>query len=445
MLHPKQQEIVKSNAKFKVIRAGRRAGKTYTVIEEIIFRAIKTKEARIFYIAPTQKQARDILWLDLIKRINDKGLKPNLNEARLEIEINQSIIYVAGWENKENFRGKSADLIIFDELDTMKNFLVNYDEIFAPAILDRKGKCIFIGTPKKENRNLKRLEKLAETDSNYECFHFRTIDNPVISPTEYEIITKNKDYNTIKQEFEAEYIDSSLLDVFTNTITKKGEKYLIVDVAGEGNDSTIFSIWEDLEEIKQEKYQGLSGEMIIEKIREIASQYQIPYSHIAVDAIGIGEFIANSNKLTGIIPFKSSYGAIKTEQSIITLPNARSITPLVTDFSNLRSQCIFKLAEYVNNHKIASKVTGEAREEIIEELSNYQDISKGDGKRMATMKDDIKAMIGRSPDRSDTWIMRMYFEIKEKMTDNTAISEAQERQQYFFDRAEYNDDLNSSI
>ena len=77
----------------------------------------------------------------------------------------------------------------------------------------------------------------------------------------------------------------------------------------------------------------------------------------------------------------------------------------------------------MNNHKLASKVTGRQKEVIIEELSNYQDASTGDGKRMATQKETIKEIIGRSPDSSDTWIMRMYFEIKKKVSED--LSEQQ--------------------
>ena len=121
--------------------------------------------------------------------------------------------------------------------------------------------------------------------------------------------------------------------------------------------------------------------------------------------------------LDGVIGFKSSYGAIKTDESIVYLPNVgvRSEAPLTTEYRNLRSQCIFTLADLVNNHKIASRVTGRQKEMVIEELSNYQDVSTGDGKRQASSKDDIKEIIGHSPDDSDTWIMRMYFVVREKM------------------------------
>jgi hypothetical protein len=69
------------------------------------------------------------------------------------------------------------------------------------------------------------------------------------------------------------------------------------------------------------------------------------------------------------------------------------------------------------------------KENVIEELSAYQDASVGDGKRMATQKEDIKVIIGRSPDDSDCFIMRMYFEIRKKMLPDTgSISAVVDRQ-----------------
>lgn len=222
-----------------------------------------------------------------------------------------------------------------------------------------------------------------------------------------------------------EYLDTAnalfkyanLVDVFSNAIIGSSEKYLIVDIAGEGMDKTKFSYWVGLEEVWRESFQGLTTEIIIQKIREYAKENQIPYSHIAVDAIGIGDGVATSSLLDGIISFKSSYAPIKTDHSIVTLPNVHYTkeAPLVSDYANLRSQCIFLLSERINNHKIASRVQGQDKEAIIEELSLYQDITKDGGKRTATSKDEIKTLLGHSPDDSDTWIMRMFFEIVERM------------------------------
>jgi hypothetical protein len=373
------------------------------------------------------KQSRAIIWEALKARLNGIG---KLNESRLEVELpttdgGVSRIYLSGFEARENFRGLRADLIIFDEVDTCKDFFIGFQEIFRPALIDTAGSVVFIGTPKKENPNLRRLEKISQTDKDYACFHFTSLDNPFLPQSEKDKAKTELDFDTYKQEILAEYVDNAgslfkyeaLIDVFSNTIVKENSKYLIVDIADDGSDKTIFSFWEGLEEYKREEFDRLNTEMIIGKIREYASTERIPYSHIAVDAIGVGAGVASSSLLDGIVGYKSSYGPIKTDQSIVLLPNAGYFrdASLVSEYKNLRSQCVFNLADLVNNHKIASRVTGRQKEVIIEELSNYQDASQGDGKRMATMKENVKEAIGHSPDASDCYIMRMYFVILGRM------------------------------
>jgi hypothetical protein len=219
---------------------------------------------------------------------------------------------------------------------------------------------------------------------------------------------------------------SNLVDIFSNTVEDSKVNYLVVDVAGEGKDSTKFSYWEGLTEKWRETFHGINNEDIIQKIRDYAQEYKIPYSRITVDSIGVGESIGNSRLLDGIVPFKSSYAPIKTDESIVTLPNIHYTknAPLTSDYANLRSQCLFILSELVNNHKIASRVEGLDKEKVIEELSLYQDITKNDGKRTATGKDDVKVLLGHSPDDSDCFIMRMYFEIRNNLTQENSPQKA---------------------
>ena len=442
LLHSKQQKVIQSPARFKVIRAGRKGGKTALEVEKICFLATVSAEKlkltkilfptgrKVLYIAPTQAQARNIVWQALKNRLHGIGTP---NEQMLQMKVPnedgaESTIYVGGWENRENYRGLTDVIhITFDETDTLRDFFIAWLEIFRPMFLDTGGGADFVGTPKKENPNMRRLEKEFENKGeSFSCFHFTSKDNPHLDRVELDALEAEyvNDRQAYRQEILAEYVDNAgalfhydaLVVVFTNTITKKGEKYLIVDVADDGSDKTIFSFWEDLEEYRREEFDRLNTEGIINQIREYSAQDQIPFSHIAVDAIGVGAGVASNSRLDGVVGYKSSYSAIKTDISIVRLPNVSYVKePLVTDFKNLRNQCVFTLAELINNHKIASKVTGQFKEKIIEELAVYQDASAGDGKRQATSKEDVKEIIGRSPDHSDTWLMRMYFHVMGRM------------------------------
>lgn len=440
-LHEAQRRVVRSLARFKVIRAGRKGGKTSMEIENLCYKAtVKAGELglhktefltgrKVLYIAPTQDQARNIVWEALKTRLVGIGTK---NEQQLSMTVpnedgGYTTIRVGGWENRENYRGLTDVIhITFDEVDTLRDFFISWKEIFRPLFIDTKGTANFIGTPKKESGNLRRLEKEAKSPV-WECFKFTSRDNPYLPVEELDAIELDyeNDRDSYQQEILAEYVDNlgalfhfhSLVDVFTNTVDKSEERYLIVDVSDDGADKTVFSYWEGLEEVWRESFSRLNTESIIAKIGEYAKDYKVPHSHIAVDAIGVGAGVASSSLLDGIVGYKSSYAPIKTDDNIVNLPNVgyTKEAPLVSDYKNLRSQCVFTLADHVNNHKISSQVTGKAKEYTIEELGYYQDASKGDGKRIATPKEDVKELLGRSPDDSDTWVMRMYFVIRERV------------------------------
>lgn len=441
--HAKQADVIRSFARFKTVRAGRKGGKTAMEVEIICFKATASVKRlnlakntfptgrKVLYIAPTQGQARNIIWGALKSRLHGVG---EANESRLEMRVPNedgefTTIFVGGWENRENYRGFTDVIhITFDEVDTLRNFFLDWLEIFRPMFLDTRGTADFIGTPKKENPNLKRLEKdFSEKGDNFASFHFTSRDNPHLPVDELDAMREEykNDPMSYRQEIEAEYIEdtgalfrfTSVVDVFSNSIDKEDARYMIIDIADDGSDKTKFSLWEGLEEFKRVTFSRLNTEDIIAKAREYAAEFKIPFSNMLCDAVGVGAGVASSSLLDGIIGYKSSYSAIKTDENIVRLPNQKYTehANLTTNYKNLRSQCVFTLADLVNNHKIASRVTGLDKENIIEELPIYQDASKGDGKTMATMKEDVKAILGRSPDDSDTWIMRMYFVVRNKM------------------------------
>ncbi len=207
----------------------------------------------------------------------------------------------------------------------------------------------------------------------------------------------------------------SLTDAFSNTIIKDNQKYLVIDVARLGKDSTVFSFWNGLELYKVEKFQKQDTEQIKQQAKDYASSEHIPYSNILIDEDGVGGGVVDG--LFGVRGFMGNFSPIPTgaemrmKQSKIT----HEFVPK-TNFKNLKAQCGWKLAELINEHKIAFKVP-EYRDIIIEELTvilRDKEVD-GDGKKQLRPKEEMKRDLnGQSPDLGDTILMRTWFELKKE-------------------------------
>ncbi len=210
--HKAQQTIALDNHRFRVVRAGRRFGKSIEASEEIKGKAYRINPfngcgSRIAYIAPTYQQARDIMWGILKEELRPIAIK--INESRLEIEVrnlngSSSFIILRGWESIDTLRGQSFDFIVIDEIAMMRNFWVNYEEVIRPTLSDRKGEILFISTPKGFN-HFYDLSNKELTDKNFKSFHFTTYDNPFIDREEIEDAKREMTPERFSQEYMAEF------------------------------------------------------------------------------------------------------------------------------------------------------------------------------------------------------------------------------------------------
>ena len=287
---------------------------------------------------------------------------------------------------------------------------------------------------------------------NYRFLQSLYSDNPHTADEYEENLNEISDIKTRKRlkegdwEFDNDptilFDQEALVDVFTNTVEDKGEKALIVDVSDSGDDAVVYSLWNGMTEYKRVKKFDQNTENIIDDIREFADKENVPFKNIVVDGIGVGAGVVSSSLLKGIVNFKSSYASIKTDENIVQLPNAGLLPKapiLVSDYKNLRCQCVFILAEHVNEHLIASSVEEDQHDVIIQELGQYKDITVADQKRQCTQKPDVKDALGRSPDDSDTWIMRMYLvvrsQVNPKTTTQRTVAQSRQKSQMAKNRA----------
>lgn len=120
ILSDPQDDIYYSDARFRVVVAGRRFGKTYLSTTELIRYAALGRNRNVWYVAPTYKAAKDIAW-DMLKDEVPKGWIRKINESELSMRlVNGSTISLKGAEKPDNLRGRSVDFVVLDEFADMK-------------------------------------------------------------------------------------------------------------------------------------------------------------------------------------------------------------------------------------------------------------------------------------------------------------------------------------
>lgn len=207
LLSHKQNEIAKSNKRFRVVNAGRRFGKTILSIEEMLGCAVSKNGRRIAYIAPTFQQARDIAWEQLKSRCSTIALETNESQLKIVVRTvdgGKSTITLKSWDAIESLRGQSFHFLIIDEVAMMRNFWSGWQEVLRPALTDTKGQAMFISTPKGFN-HFYDLYNIASTDSSWESFHATSYDNPHVDPKEIDEAKKQLTEDQFAQEYMADF------------------------------------------------------------------------------------------------------------------------------------------------------------------------------------------------------------------------------------------------
>jgi PBSX family phage terminase large subunit len=209
-LHKAQKTIAVDTHRFRVLRCGRRFGKSLLIAEEIKGVAI-SKPNRIAYIANNYGQARDIMWELLKKEL--LGATIDTNEQRLEIKTStikggESLIVLRGWESVENLRGQSFDFLAIDEVAMMRNFWTNWYEVLRPTLTDRRGSGIFASTPKGYNHFFDLCNEELK-DKDFKTFHFSSYDNPHLPKDEIDKAKETLPSERFSQEYEATFQKTS--------------------------------------------------------------------------------------------------------------------------------------------------------------------------------------------------------------------------------------------
>ena len=205
-LHPAQLEIFNSTARFKVVSAGRRFGKSRLAAWILIIKALQSESKDVFYIGPTFQQAKDIMWTMLKELLHGTELIETTHENTATMTlVNGRRISLKGSDRPDTLRGVGLAYVVLDEYASMK--VEVWEQIIRPTLADVKGGALFIGTPAGKNHFYELWNDANDPkNEDWEAFQYNSTDNPLIDPEEIKVAKETMSTQAFRQEFEASFV-----------------------------------------------------------------------------------------------------------------------------------------------------------------------------------------------------------------------------------------------
>jgi PBSX family phage terminase large subunit len=198
---PWQKAVWADQHRYKVINCGRRAGKSTISAIKLLHYATENAGSVVWYVAPTYKQAKNIMW-DMLSELIPKQIIRKKNETELTIIlVNASKISLKGAETPDSLRGVHIDLAVFDEVA----FFDGWDTVWhvmRPTLIDSKAECWFISTPNGFNHFKDMADK---QDEDWKYFHYTSYDNPFLDKDELDKTRGEMDEDSFAQEMLGEF------------------------------------------------------------------------------------------------------------------------------------------------------------------------------------------------------------------------------------------------
>lgn len=293
-LLPAQRVVMEHPARFKVLCCGRRWGKSRAAAYIIIISALSKPDQTFFLVSPTYPQTK-IIWRMLKKYMPREAIK-RIMEGELYIELkNGSLIFAKSGDNPASLRGEGLDGCVIDEAAFVKPDVWN--EAIRPALSDKGGWCLLIGTPFGRNWFYEVfLRGMDDNQTEYKSFHYPSFANPLLAKSEIDEMARSMPDLKFRQEILAEFVDTGglvfrglekVLDARPEEAIP-GEFYIIGVDLGRHEDFTVIKVgkFSERREVYSERFNKTSWDYIKERIRQVYAQYG---GVIIMDSTGYGD------------------------------------------------------------------------------------------------------------------------------------------------------------
>jgi hypothetical protein len=188
----------------------------------------------------------------------------------------------------------------------------------------------------------------------------------------------------------------AIMNLFTNSFVKgDGKRYITADIARFGSARTIIRVWDGWVVLKRVVLIKKPITETAYEIKMLSEQYQITMSKVICDEDGIGGGVVDILRCKGFVANRAASAG---------------------NYASMKDQCGFHVAKIINEGKAYENTDDESRDFLSQELEQLKEKTFDvDGKRKLVSKDEIVKVIGRSPDDSDTYLMRAWFDVNTVM------------------------------
>lgn len=405
-----QKECHKLRRRFTVLSLHRRAGKTELAIMELIDKAVRfTQDLGMFvYIAPFLKQSKAIAWQRLKQKLEPLrvlGLV-DVNEGDLMVTFknNGTIIRLFGGDNPDAMRGLRIDGAVIDEVAQIKPQV--WLDIIQPALSDRLGWAMFIGTPAGINLFSELFYK-AEALPDWHAARFTVYDTHSLDPIEVDRLRRDMSETSFAREYLCDFSAAgddqliSLTDaehgatrVYTTKDVEGAPKVLGVDPARFGDDRSVIMKRQGLQAFDPIVYRGIDN-------MELAARVAAHIEAWAPDAVFI-----DSGAGAGVIDRLR-----QLEYDVIEVPfGGRAVNP--NQFINRRSEMWWSMREWLEQGGAIPNDTS-----LKSEMATPIYWFDAAGRKVLESKDEIKKRLqgGGSPDLADALALTFAYPVGKKL------------------------------
>ena len=200
-----QKTISESDARFKVVAAGRRFGKSFLSLS-LMAKVARYPYSQVWYVTTTYSAAKNIMWSYLKEKLQRFGWAKSFHEVALQANlVNGSVISLKGANNPDSLRGIGLNYLVMDEAAYLEERV--WTEVLRPTLSDKQGGALFISSPSGRNWFYDLwIDGQEDDEEDWESWQFTTLEVGNVPPEEVEAARRNLDTRTFEQEYEAEFV-----------------------------------------------------------------------------------------------------------------------------------------------------------------------------------------------------------------------------------------------